>query len=285
MIDSAQFARLSALRNRYTSSPDQEIDPIASRYTDIFEDWQALIDQGGGTIGPIIEDLCGHSHGLRVLDPMCGPGTHVFGLAARGHRVVGADRSGKMIDIARLECAKRGSGARFAVANLFREAFFARPALYDAAICLGNSIAWFEDKGGPLMTLIAIRRRLRPGSPVIIGLRDYDRILDTNQTLEGPFHFLRGKRPRTFHETWDWFNDGSGRYRCCLYLDYHARHGISTRTFQTILRAVRSEELRDALRLTGFKLREWRRLGPRGTGDHSVYRLGIDECLATAVAV
>jgi SAM-dependent methyltransferase len=67
----------------------------------------------------------------RVLDAGCGPGLVAAALLEAGHRVVGIDLSGEMIDRARRRCEPFGDRARFQQGSVFDASL---PGPFDAAI-------------------------------------------------------------------------------------------------------------------------------------------------------
>src|SRR5436305_14392155 len=57
--------------------------------------------------------------GSQVLDAGCGPGLVAEAFLEAGHRVVGVDLSGEMVERARRRCARFGDRARFEQRSLF----------------------------------------------------------------------------------------------------------------------------------------------------------------------
>jgi cyclopropane fatty-acyl-phospholipid synthase-like methyltransferase len=98
----------------------------------------------------------------RLLDLPCGAGRHALGLAARGYQVTGVDISRDAI--ARASAAAAGLPARFVCADM-RE--FRASAPFDAILCLGNSVAYFDVEGmrGFFAGLAA---NLRPGGRLVL---------------------------------------------------------------------------------------------------------------------
>ena len=60
----------------------------------------------------------GSRPGERILDLGCGTGGHAIPLAARGHHLVGVDRSAEMLDAARRKAAAAGVDVRFEQGDL-----------------------------------------------------------------------------------------------------------------------------------------------------------------------
>jgi cyclopropane fatty-acyl-phospholipid synthase-like methyltransferase len=80
----------------------------------------------------------------RILDVPCGSGRHALGLARAGYRVTGVDLSDDAIIRASATAREAGLPARFIKKDM-RD--FEAEEPFDAAICLGNSISYFERDG------------------------------------------------------------------------------------------------------------------------------------------
>jgi SAM-dependent methyltransferase len=80
----------------------------------------------------------------RILDVPCGSGRHALGLARAGYRVTGVDLSDDAIKRASATAREAGLPARFIKKDM-RD--FEAEEPFDAAICLGNSISYFERDG------------------------------------------------------------------------------------------------------------------------------------------
>jgi SAM-dependent methyltransferase len=98
----------------------------------------------------------------RLLDLPCGAGRHALGLAARGYEVTGVDLSDEAI--ARASAAAAGLPARFVRADMRA---YRAPAPFDAILCLGNSVAYF-DVAGMAAFFAGLAANLRPGGRLIL---------------------------------------------------------------------------------------------------------------------
>jgi cyclopropane fatty-acyl-phospholipid synthase-like methyltransferase len=95
----------------------------------------------------------------RLLDIPCGAGRHALALAERGYRVTGVDISEDAI--ARASTAGK---ADFFCADMRS---FRAPEPFDAILCLGNSVAYFEPEG--MRDLFAgLAANLRLGGRLVI---------------------------------------------------------------------------------------------------------------------
>lgn len=115
--------------------------------------------------------LANLSHGMRVLDVGCGPGTITIGLArAVGPtgRVVGVDRELSQVDLARRAARAAGAGgARFVQGSVY-----AIP-LADDAVDVVVAHALFEHLAEPARALAELRRVVRDGGLVALTSSDW----------------------------------------------------------------------------------------------------------------
>jgi SAM-dependent methyltransferase len=123
---------------------------------------------------PFFESLF-EGHGVRrVLDAACGTGHHAIALALRGYEVTGTDLSRAMIERARQNAAAEGVEAIFAVAGLGES--LALGQMFDAALCLGNSLPHLLTSGAVERALADLAGVLRPEGFLVIQNRNFDRV-------------------------------------------------------------------------------------------------------------
>src|SRR5689334_4188006 len=99
-----------------TDATREFYDNLAEHFHLIFQDWNRSIEYQAGILGPLIEDQ--EAGRVRIFDCACGIGTQCLGLAARGHKVMGADLSPAAVSRARREAQQRGLSIRFEVADM-----------------------------------------------------------------------------------------------------------------------------------------------------------------------
>ena len=98
----------------------------------------------------------------RLLDIPCGAGRHALALAREGYDVTGVDLSADAV--ARASAAGAGLPVRFARSDM--RDFVAEQA-FDGALCLGNSLGYFEAEGmGAFLARLAAS--LRRGARLIL---------------------------------------------------------------------------------------------------------------------
>jgi SAM-dependent methyltransferase len=113
------------------------------------------------------------------LEPACGSGRYIRGLARRGHRAIGFDLNADMIHFARRRWAltrrrqnhrrARGS-ARFFVADMTGFSAQVKPESVDVAFNPINTIRHLESDEAMLQHFGAVHGSLRPGGIYLVGL-------------------------------------------------------------------------------------------------------------------
>jgi len=113
----------------------------------------------------------------RVLDVGCGTGEHVRHFAERGWEAVGIDVAEHMIEDAGLHAGTTAAGgtARFELRDA-TEADALPEAPFDAAICVGNMIAFVETREELERVFGGVARALAPGARFLAQLLNYERI-------------------------------------------------------------------------------------------------------------
>lgn len=135
---------------------------------DVMTDWAKRLSVEGPFLRRMLEGIDARS----VLDVACGSGGHALALAGWGYRVVGADASPAMIALARAKAAAV-ENATFHVAGL--GGLTGRFPLFDAALCLGNSLPHLLTEADLQAALVDLAACLRPGGLLILHNLNYDR--------------------------------------------------------------------------------------------------------------
>jgi SAM-dependent methyltransferase len=172
-------------------------DALAPMF-DVMTDWEARLSSEG----PFLRQVLHESGAVRVLDAACGSGGHALALARWGYDVAGADASPVMIELAQQKAAQAGLDVPFVVSDLAalgskpglqasaglrsphpgdrpeapvqESAANAKHALYDAVLCLGNSLPHLLTQEDLVAALRGMAGVLRPGGLLLLQNLNYD---------------------------------------------------------------------------------------------------------------
>lgn len=161
-------------------------DAVADRYHLFYRDWETTLDREGMTLRRMLPQ----GQYRTVLDASCGTGTQSIALAQQGYQVTAADISRQMLQKA------QENAVRFKVADriTFTPTGFLALAdtlsgPFDAVLTKGNALPHLLTDGELKAALGNFYRLLRPGGLLIIGMRDFDMILeDRIRFVPGQFH-------------------------------------------------------------------------------------------------
>lgn len=171
---------------------------MASQYDALYEDknYQAECD--------VLEDIFrrfGRGATQSILDLGCGTGGHAIPLSQRGYQVIGVDRVGSMIEIARRKADQNSSTVppRFEVGDI-RD--FKLGHTVDAVICMFAVLGYQTSNADLFATLCNVRRHLGPGAlfvgdiwygPAVLKQRPSDRL---KQAWAGDQRIIRVSKAR-----------------------------------------------------------------------------------------
>ncbi len=146
-------------------------------FDDLTDAYEAMIDwpKRLGHEGPFYRRLFERAGVRRVVDVACGTGHHAAMFHGWNLRVEGADLSETMIRRAR-ERFGEADGLRWVVRGF--DAAIAAAEPFDAAVCVGNSLALATDLAMVERTLGAMFAAVRPGGAVVVGVLNLWRLAD-----------------------------------------------------------------------------------------------------------
>ncbi len=110
----------------------------------------------------------------RVLDLPCGHGRHAVPLSRLGLRFVGLDLSLPFLHVAQRSAADEGVPLPLVRGDMRWFPFTA--ASFDAAICMFNSLGYFERDEDNQLVLNEFGRVVRPGGPLLLDLANIDHV-------------------------------------------------------------------------------------------------------------
>ncbi len=134
------------------------------QWVEVYEllvDWRRRLEREG----PMFRRLFEQTGVRRVLDVACGPGYHAALFHRWGLEVEGADLSQAMIERA-IALHGQAPDLRWTV-RPFQQPV-PQPGYFDAAICIGNSLALAGDKPTAAEAVRQMFRAVRPGGLVVI---------------------------------------------------------------------------------------------------------------------
>ena len=143
-----------------------------SQFYDVMNDWSARLAYEGPFLRQLLE---GHS-ALSVLDAACGTGQHALVLKQWGFLPTGVDASPRMIHRAQTEASASGLAVRFLVSR-FQELPSLFGPVFDAVLCLGNSLPHVESSEDLDASLSGMVQVLRPGGLLLLHNLNYDKRL------------------------------------------------------------------------------------------------------------
>jgi len=241
----------------------------------MFPDWSDLIRRDGITLEGIIKRDLGGSRPLRILDPTCGIGTQVLGLAQSGYVVTGCDISAAAVKRARREAAQRHLDIRLEVADVRKLSSISADE-FDVAVSLGNSLCTLATHAELVAALGEMRMKLRPGGLIVAGIRDYSSAVNERPVrIDELMHCFDGPELRVVHQVWRWLD--ASRYITHMYIDT----GGELHTGSSLCRAVLRPELTAALVAAGFENIRWTP-ADETTRPRGVYESGFSQLIVVA---
>ena len=156
-----------------TLTSSEFYDRLADLF-DVMTDWRSRL----AFELPFLQQTLNDHAASSVLDVACGTGWHAIALAQAGWRAAGADVSPAMIARAREHAVHAGVSVPFVVSD-FEHLEQAVPELFDAVLCLGNSLPHLLSLAALQQAVRQMRQRLRPGSVLIVHNLNYDQRLKT----------------------------------------------------------------------------------------------------------
>jgi SAM-dependent methyltransferase len=103
--------------------------------------------------------------GSKVLDLMCGYGRHALALGRKGIEVTAVDNLGEYIDEITETAGKEALPVKAVKADIIE---YKTGDVYDLALCMGNSLNFF-DADGVVKLLSAVASQLKPGGSLLIN--------------------------------------------------------------------------------------------------------------------
>lgn len=196
----------------------------------------------------------------RLLDAACGTGMHAIALARRGFDASGADLSSRMVARARVNAAEAG------VAIDFREAGFGELAhnfvpeagspLFDAVLCLGNSLPHAVGPGALEAALRDLADLLRPGGLLLLQNRNFDAVTSRQERWMEPQAHREGESEWLFQRFYDFLPSGLIQFNL-ITLRREGTQPWQQHVASSLLRPLTQSDLAAALPAAGFDHIQW----------------------------
>jgi len=227
-------------------------DNMASRYDQLFQDWDAATKEQAAILDAIFRSN-GFDRHAQVLDCACGIGTQAIGLAALGYPVTASDISVAELSEAKMRAARHGAGLRFERADFcaLEEAF---PEEFDIVIAMDNALPHMLSEDALEAAVRSIAGRLAPGGMFVASIRDYDALLEDRPPYSPPYIHQTERGQRVSFQTWKWSGD---HYRLIQYI-INDEEELQVSRFECEYRATRRQELTDLLKANGCHRVVWK---------------------------
>jgi SAM-dependent methyltransferase len=182
---------------------------LAKDYHLLYRDWDSSMEREGMMLRRWFRDR----EIVTVLDASCGTGRQAVALAQIGYRVLAADPSMGMLQQAQAHAEALGLADRihFLQAGFLDLARMVDTAgALDAILTKGDAFPHLISDADIEQTLHGFFRLLRPGGTLLIGMRDFERLIQERpRLLPGQVHEpddYHGERIITY-EVWDWSDE------------------------------------------------------------------------------
>jgi glycine/sarcosine N-methyltransferase len=225
-------------------------DAIADHYHLFYRDWHATVQREGSALRRLFRDK-----GVRtVLDASCGMGTQAIALAKQDIDVTATDPSFNMLMKAREHALAYdvADDITFVRAG-FLELTHALVGPYDAVITKGNALPHLISDDEIRHALRNFYKLLRPGGSVIIGMRDFDFMLeDRPRFVPRHAHTDDPSEDNILFDVWDWDDGPPVTVTFNTFIVTGKGEQYSVNKYPVTYRALRREELQNLMAEVGF---------------------------------
>jgi glycine/sarcosine N-methyltransferase len=226
-------------------------DDLADDYAALHVDWPDTVRRQGEALDKLIRGELGNAP-QTLLDCSCGIGTQAIGLALRGHDVLATDLSPASVVRARHEAASMGAALTFGVADFTRLAEQVN-GTFACVLSCDNSVAHLHSGDDLAGFAASVAAKLRPGGLALVSLRDYEALW----AERAAGHPVRVGPGTISFQVWEWDDEGRS-YELAQFTLRGKGETWQTTCRRTRLRALRRDELCDALGAAGLNDVRWR---------------------------
>ncbi len=225
-------------------------DAIADHYHLFYRDWEATLQREGSAMRRLFRD---RNIG-KVLDASCGTGMQAIALAQKGFDVTAADPSFHMLLKAREHAAVHdvADDITFVRAG-FLDLPHALVGPYDAVITKGNSLPHLISDAEITQAIRNFHKLLRPGGTLVIGMRDFDFMLEDRPTfVPRHIHTEDPNEDKILFDVWDWDDGPPITVTFNTFIVSGKGSDYRVTKYPVTYRALRREELESMLADVGF---------------------------------
>jgi glycine/sarcosine N-methyltransferase len=188
---------------------------------------------------------------LSILDAACGTGMHAIALAQQGYQVSGADLVPEMIEIAQENANSAGVKVDFRAVGFGALSTEFDPYLFNAVLCLGNSLPHLLSWEDVIGALDDFNKCLLPGGMLLIQNRNFDSIMQNKARWIEPQAFTESDKEWLFQRFYDFEADGTIRFTIVT-LSRTVGADWQTSIDHTRLRPLLYEDLSGLIHESGF---------------------------------
>lgn len=231
---------------------------LTDKFSLLDADWKNEVRRRGEVLNGFIRRHLGMGP-LAALDCACGSGATAIGLALFGYRVCAVEANAAALARVRAAAKIFGVTLTFEIADM-RALNTAITEKFDVVLACDNTLSHLLTEADLLLAARQMRARLRRDGLLLIGLRDYEQMAETQQypapmaTLPRVFDDAEGRR--IIFQLWDWAA-GQQFYMRNHFILQERQNEWQTHLLTTKCRALRREELEAVLRTAGFANIEW----------------------------
>lgn len=198
---------------------------------------------------PVLCKVLGPPGGGGVLDAGCGTGHQARAMAERGYRVVGADISTEMLDVARHLTGGRDRGPHF-VAVPYAKLHKQVGGGFDGVYCLANALAAAGTRDAVAEAISQFAKCLRPGGRLFAQMLNFVPMRREEPCVRGPRIATVGDREYVSVRQFSFFPDHIQVSNITLWHD----GGWHQRAQSRCLYGLRVDELRDFCGAAGLEI-------------------------------
>jgi glycine/sarcosine N-methyltransferase len=192
---------------------------------------------------------------LSILDAACGTGMHAIALTKEGHQVSCADLFPEMIEIAQENANSAGVKVKFRAVGFGALSTEFNPSLFNAVLCLGNSLPHLLSREDVVDALDDFNQCLLAGGILLIQNRNFDSIMQKKARWMEPQAFTESDKEWLFQRFYDFEEDGTIRFNIVT-LSRTQGADWQMSIDHTLLRPLLYEELSGLIHASGFSTME-----------------------------